>query len=77
MSEWKPIETAPKDGARILLYFPVFGNSACKEFGYWEIQKHHKNPKPYWTGDRERIFGVLWYRNQQPTHWMILEDPTK
>lgn len=67
---WMPIETAPKDGSRILLFFPIFGNAPHQEFGKWEVQKYNKKPNPYWSGDMERTYGTLWYRNNPPTHWM-------
>jgi hypothetical protein len=66
---WKPIETAPKDGTRVLLFFPVFGTSPRQELGKWETQKHNKKPAPYWSGDCESVYGVNWYRAYQPTHW--------
>ena len=71
---WQPIETAPKDGSRILLFFPVFGNSQRQEFWNWEAQKYNKNPNPYRSGDRECVYGVMWYRDCPPTHWMPLHE---
>jgi len=68
---WQPIETAPKDGTRILLFFPRFRNGGTyQEFGQWELQPYNKKPNPYWSGDRERGLGVAWYRQHQPSHWM-------
>lgn len=75
MSNWQPIETGPKDGSRVLLYFPPNGNRSERiEAGYWEIQKWHNRPKPYWSGDCERSLGVTWYRLTQPTHWQPLPE---
>ena len=68
--QWLPIKTAPKDGTRVLLFFPVFGNAPRQEFGQWEVQRHNKKPVPYWSGDGECVYGVQWYRGFQPTHWM-------
>jgi Protein of unknown function (DUF551) len=31
MNEWKPIETAPKDGARILCYWPRYEYDWCED----------------------------------------------
>ena len=70
MTEWQPIETAPKDGTRVLLFFPVFGTAPRQEFGCWDQQPYHKKPNPYWSGDCERTYGGLWYRSNPPTHWM-------
>jgi hypothetical protein len=71
MSKWQSIETAPKDGTRILLFFPKINRcNQRQEFGQWEEQKYHKNPKPYWSGDWEPIFGIRHYMSNPPTHWM-------
>lgn len=68
--EWRPIETAPKDG-HILLAFPLRGVIR----GIWRSDQDAKKPRPYWSHDCERIFGVNATRNDQPTHWMPLPDP--
>ncbi len=72
---WQPIETAPKDGTRILLYFPVFGEAPHQEFGRWEVQAFNNKPNPYWSGDGEAVYGVKWYRSFPPSHWMPLLKP--
>jgi hypothetical protein len=68
--QWLPIENAPKD-QRVLLWFPIFGNESHVEFGEWDAQQHNKKPNPYWSGDMERVFGVNWYREYPPTHYML------
>ena len=70
--KWKPIETAPKD-RDILLWFPTSGGRAS--IGRWDENKYHHNPKPYWTCDIVRIWGVSNVRNCQPTHWCEIEPP--
>jgi len=75
MSEWKPIESAPKDNdcARILLLFA----SGEVSVAYWD---------PYWAeGGRGYQGGLAWIepcsgeRLDQhydvPTHWMPLPAP--
>ena len=69
--KWMDIETAPKGDARIILCFPT-GRVEC---GKWEADQYAKTPRPFWTGDLERVFGTLWYRANQPTHWMPLPKP--
>ena len=66
---WQPIETAPKD-KDVLLYCPMRGVVR----GCWNDCKHATNPRPYWTHDRELLYGVLNTRNDQPTHWMPLPE---
>ncbi len=65
ISNWNPIETAPKDGTRILLYF---------ESGDMAVAYRCDNGE-WWTfagfPDSERMW------NQHPSHWMPLpEEPT-
>lgn len=66
MSEWQPIETAPKDGSELLLYHRAWGTLRGKwrdtglEFG------------EQWTGVY-MMPGLT--AKDQPTHWMPLPDP--
>lgn len=70
MSDWQPIETAPKDGARILLA-PLMV-VASWDFGdeEWIIAVQEF--------DDPRI-GKLMYCHyaEGPTHWMPLPEPPK
>ena len=65
--KWEPIESAPKD-REILLAIPGFGPIR----GRWNDCRFARNPKPYWTNDREGWFGKTSTRRRQPTHWMEL-----
>jgi hypothetical protein len=64
MSDWQPIETAPTDGAFVMLYwptmsitrYPVVGFNHGDEYG-WEL-----------ADDRD-------YGEVIPTHWMPLPSP--
>ena len=70
--EWQLIETAPKD-KRILLFCPDLG-IMC---GQYNADQYTKEPRPYWSSDYERLFGVRSVRGDQPTHWMPLPDDPK
>ena len=73
---WRPIEEAPKDGTRVLLYWPKFGSNPRQEIGYFEMQKYHSKPTPYWwSSNAVKNYGVRWYRDYQPTHWQPLPQP--
>ena len=62
MSEWQPIETAPKDGTSILGYW-------CYEGGF----EHYIQPIRYlhgkWLHDWDHSDELY------PTHWMPLPEP--
>lgn len=59
--KWQPIETAPKDGTRILL---------CGKNG--KIADSHYGQPDGWANPRCFIWP---YVNANPTHWMPLPKP--
>lgn len=61
--EWKPIETAPKDGFEVLLLFHKTGDRVVGVF-----QRRKKCWVNAWTAN-EFYF--------PPTHWMPLPEPPK
>lgn len=68
MSEWLPIESAPRDGT------PILGH--CKgriEIYRWDDQRYKATPQPFWvvTG----CHSVTLDRSRQPTDWMPLPAP--
>lgn len=83
MTNWQPIETAPKDGTNILLYFPK-GTPRTK-LGYWFEHKQFVNGKlvresASWCYDFPNYSlsfcnEVHWLSEPKPTHWMPLPAP--
>lgn len=67
--EWQPIETAPKDGTPILLYWPGHrGHIATNCFvARWNVLAEDwlSSGQPVWRGA-----GIY-----EPTHWMPLPEP--
>lgn len=61
---WQPIETAPKGGKWMLLWWP--GVTDVPFAGYEVNGRWYGAP----TGD-------TWDRENQPTHWMHLPEPPK
>lgn len=63
MSEWQPIETAPKDGTSFL---------AC--VGIWQTVCHW-HPHGHWSS----VGAVYspYPSDEQPIHWMPLPEPPK
>lgn len=72
--KWQPIDTAPKDGEKILLYVPniKFPQYSKISIGKWDNDKYVKKPRPYWDYGELRVTDM---RNKQPTHWMPLPEP--
>ena len=64
--EWQPIETAPKDGAEIILCNSEGATSGWFEDEEWRIFRHRSS-----TGE------ILFWLNPRPTHWMPLPQPPK
>jgi hypothetical protein len=61
MMEWKPIETAPKDGTTIITWEP---DGKGVYFEWWDEDS--------WYYDEEWGNG-----SKNPTHWMPLPEPPK
>jgi hypothetical protein len=70
---WQPIESAPKDGTRVLLGWDDDGSEAVA--GNWSVDKYATKPCSYWTNDREHLFGKVHTRLNPPTHWQALPPP--
>ena len=69
--QWQPIETAPRDGTRILLFSQKYGPST----GHWseqkELQEGYFPVEGHW-----KMHSVL-NKEEKPTHWMPLLEPPK
>jgi len=77
MTEWQPIESAPKDGTEILLYRPSDCDWARVVVGLWEDDRYAVKPKPYWRHGKQHFTGIREARVYQPTHWMPLPGAPK
>lgn len=66
---WQPIETAPKDGTKVLLFFP----------GPFNDKAENGIVTGQWTGNTDRWWlSAIWASSnahQNPTHWMPLPIP--
>lgn len=76
MTDWQPIETAPKDGTEILGWCPYHGSAGRGSTWVirWNEEKHTKKPRPYFDASGW-VWGVTDLRKHQPTHWMPLPAP--
>lgn len=71
-SVWQPIETAPKDGTRVLAYQPA---------GQWSGRGSHRGvlfAVVYWHQPANPESAGFWLPSLRPTHWMPLPSaPTQ
>lgn len=80
MKEWRGIESAPKDGTRVLVYQP--GGKGGVAIGFWERQvseawalvdddtgKRVVEDTSYWNWEGDIVVYA-------PTHWAPLEPPS-
>ena len=71
MSDWRPIETAPRDGKDIILGRRGLSVIAL---GRWNDDRYsRRTPRPFW--DWGHPWGIYWSRENPPTNWMPLPDP--
>lgn len=72
MSEWKPIESAPRDGTRVLTYDASFG--CCIS---WYGKDFNVNGKHWLTGNGDDFSTGFYYTPIEPTYWQHLPQPPK
>jgi hypothetical protein len=65
--EWQPIETAPKDGTRVILGWPGGG----VRYGFYLDNSHTSGPWAGWRGPSME----LPFPSPPPTHWQPLPAP--
>jgi hypothetical protein len=63
MSEWQPIETAPKDGRSLWLAYPC----CCIRVGRWDSLLDAWSDHWLYIGSSGNV--------GEPTHWMPLPEP--
>lgn len=73
--EWQPIETAPKDGTYVLLYFPhrnlvIGGLWEYQGEGDWEMGIEDWQD---WCTDDDVV--IQEDPSYAPTHWMSIPNP--
>ncbi len=74
MSEWQPIETAPRDGSDVL----VFGGTYSSECISCEFYGVAFNAVAIaWWDERSKTWNGGDLVTHNPTHWMPLPEPPK
>ncbi len=73
MTEWQPIETAPKDGT-IVLFWPDFDAEDARPPHRRKDQKN-RYIKMGWTSGNGDYWSPEMQLLNEPTHWMPLPEP--
>jgi hypothetical protein len=69
MTEWQPIETAPKDGRRILVFEPEFQTGGVvMEASWWDAWNDDESHTGWMPANLDERDGFYLF----PTHWMPL-----
>ena len=69
MSEWQPIETAPKDGTEVFLWTEEKPNIVV---AYWDTYEGSG-----WWRFSESVLSDIAGEVENATHWMPLPEPPK
>lgn len=76
MSEWQPIETAPKDGTQILLYCNYYSSSNIEIGSFRNDDNDKEGEEKGWFDNSYDDFSCGYASTPlAPTHWMPLPDP--
>jgi hypothetical protein len=68
--EWQPIDTAPRDGRRVMLWLPERG----PQWGHWGVPPNDVVPsEPCWH-DGEHALSRPWGW-KPPSHWLPIVPP--
>ncbi len=88
MSEWQPIESAPKDGRYVVVFVPHDERKSgapsvrCCQWdaeytSEWDEARADSHYVGAWTDGAVRSFGSEETWTYEPTHWMPLPEPPK
>lgn len=74
MDQWQPIETAPKDGARIIAFFPQFQDGHRIQIAHYDITEHRSHGRVTYKKEKWSTGGHVLSMCDEllPTHWMPL-----
>jgi len=76
--QWQPIETAPKDGTKIDLFYPYPRGRTINCYWMGEHAAGWVWRRPTWGAGAllpESEWDIGSYPNLEPTHWMRLPPP--
>lgn len=73
----QPIETAPKDGTRVLLFLPDYREGYQTQIGHYSVSEHLSNGKLTYRSEQWWCDGGVMGNAPEPSHWMPLPDMSK
>lgn len=83
-SDWRPIDTAPRNGDSILVYFdcasvPIVHIAFWDDGEFWEMQKMKSREEAtgWWSYTRGSVTQEKLDGYRTPTHWMPFDAPGK
>jgi hypothetical protein len=79
MSEWQPIETAPKDGTDVIVMYMHIETQVVHN-AFWMDEKDcwaGDNPGGWWSYVHSEVSRELLDDWRTPTHWMPLPPPPR
>ena len=71
-SGWRSMESAPRDGRRILIWSDLF-NPGGPVVVRWDEDRYAKKPLPRWM-THDPAYGARGFITNPPTHWMPLPE---
>lgn len=81
MSKWLPIETAPKDGTSIIVYYvfaeqPIVHIAFWDEGEYWADQKfpNQDEARGWWSYTRGSVTQEKLDEHRTPLYWIPIPD---
>ncbi len=77
MSEWQPIETAPKDGTWILIYGSVDDEGERRKISVAQYTNYLNGGETDWHWQFAWYDGGYCGLVDEATHWMPLPEPPK
>jgi hypothetical protein len=78
VSEWQPIETAPKDGTDVIVMY-MHIETQCVFNAFYASEGHgwEKRDVGWWSYEHSEVSRILLNDFMTPTHWMPLPPPPK
>ena len=78
MSEWQPIETAPKDGTCVLVYGEgTYDEGDLRKIAVAQYTNYLNGRETDWHWQFAWYYGGYYGKFYDPTHWMPLPESPK